>query len=74
MTKQGFMKMIADFHQQGMSDEMILSAFYAMYAEGRLPYEALLLFANELGYEPSPKFLSMSEEERKRAGFVKKGD
>jgi len=74
MTKHEFDEMIRDLHKQGMRDEDILSMFYRMYADGRLSYDALTLFADELGYEPSPEFQSMNEEERKRAGFLKKGD
>jgi hypothetical protein len=74
MTKQEFDAMIRDLHQQGMNDEDIVSMFYRMYADGRLSYDALILFADELGYAPSPDFEKMSEAERKIAGFVKKGD
>jgi hypothetical protein len=74
MTKKEFADMIDRLHKQGMKDEDILAMFYRMYAEGRLPYKALVLFADELGYVPSPEFDTMSDEERKKAGFEKKGN
>lgn len=74
MTKKEFDKMIDEMHRQGISDEDILTMFYRMYAEGRLSYDALILFADQLGYVPSPDFEKMSEKERKKAGFLKKED
>jgi hypothetical protein len=74
MTKKQCDQLIRDLHHQGMSDEKILEAFYRMYADGRLTYDALVLFADRLGYVPSPAFETMSEGERKKAGFHKKGE
>jgi hypothetical protein len=73
MTKKEFHAMVGDLHRAGISDEKILEAFYLMYADGRLSYDAFCLFADELGYVPSPDFEKMSEAERKQAGFIKKG-
>lgn len=74
MTKREFDQMILHLHQRGMKDEDILAMFYRMYAEEHISYDALLVFADRLGYLPSPTFEKMSEEERKVAGFRKKRD
>lgn len=73
MTAEEIKKALDQQKAQGTTDEEILATLYAMYQDDKLTVEELgdiVQLVGE-GYELSPEFLSMKEEDKKEKGVEK---
>ena len=58
-----------ELRAQGATDEDILGVLYLMYQEGKLDTNQLKEMVDILGYEFTPEFEAMSEEDKHVKGF-----
>jgi hypothetical protein len=74
VTEQEVREAYAELHRSGASDEDILASLFMMFRDGKIDLDGLIALCGILGYEPTEKFLRMSPEQQKEAGFKKPED
>lgn len=62
-------EMYDQLKKEGKSDDDILASLYIMYAQGQIKEEDLKALIGALGYEFSPEFAQMPDEQKKTAGI-----
>lgn len=65
---------IAQLKAQGLSEQDILGCFYKLFQEDHIDVEELGALCAVLGYELSPDFLAMGEEDQKAKGYEEDPD
>lgn len=69
MTVEEVNKAFDELRAQGADDEGILGVLYLMYQEDKLDTNQLREMVDILGYEFTPEFEAMSEEDKHAKGF-----
>lgn len=66
MTVEEYDKIIEDFKNEGKSEEDILDGLFSMYKDGKLEKDQLTALLDRVGYEVTPEFEKMTDEEAKK--------
>lgn len=70
MTKEEFDKLIAEQREKGLDDEDIAKVFAMMYKDGKMNREQIEGVLEGMGYEISPEFKALNDEEFKEKILV----
>lgn len=62
-------EMYDQLKKEGKSDDDILAALYIMFAKGEIKEDDLKALVGALGYEFSPQFANMPDDQKKTAGI-----
>lgn len=68
MTVEEVKKVVEELKNEGMTEDEILAAFYAMFCDGKITSEQLEGLTLAMGYELTEEFKNLSDEEKKHFG------